>query len=56
MSSLHVFSTCRVTTRLFFSFLNDFECYFVSGELLAGEGNPDCADAENPSRDTEPFC
>lgn len=30
--------------------------YVVSGKLLAGERNPHCPDAENSSRNTEPFC
>lgn len=28
----------------------------VAGELLAGERNLNCPDAENPCRNTEPFC
>lgn len=33
-----------------------FEYCYISGELLAGEGNPNCPDTENSSRNTEPFC
>lgn len=28
----------------------------VLGELLAGEGNPNGPEAENPSRNPQPFC
>lgn len=39
-----------------FIYLSYFILFYVPGELLAGEGNLDGADAEDPRWDSGPLC